>query len=198
MPAPGRECGVVTPRGTISTPKSVQPRPSPPAGRRRLDELVEQTYADLRRIADRLMRNERVDHTLQATELVHEAYLRLRLGCERDLHDAERFFPCAATAFRRILVDHARRRAGPRRRGDARSSLDPESLSARDDTRVLAVDRALSEFEQIDPYRAKLVELRFFARLTVPEVATVLGSSESTIARDWRLARAWLARQLEP
>ena len=84
----------MTPRGTMSTSLSVERRPSRSPGRR-LDELVEQTYADLRRIAGRLMRNERAGHTLQATELVHEAYLRLRLGCERDLSDADRFFPCS-------------------------------------------------------------------------------------------------------
>ncbi len=163
------------------------------------ERLLPIVYGELRRQAARLLRRERRDHTLQPTALVHETYLRLVEQREADWKNRTQFFAVAAQAMRRILVDHARRH-GARKRGGSweRIGLD-ESRRAwpgQPDVDVLALEEALGELGALDPAKVRLVELRFFAGLNLEETAAVLGVSESTVSREWRLARAWLFRRL--
>jgi RNA polymerase sigma factor (TIGR02999 family) len=163
------------------------------------EEFAALLYAELREIARREMAAERADHTLQPTALVHEAYLRLIGGESGSFEDREHFFAAAATAIRRVLVDHARNRAREKRGGgfervsldevDPAAPIPPEGL--------LALDDALARLAGFDPLKARIVELRFFAGLKVEELARVLGASESTVRREWRMARAWLHGELD-
>ncbi len=166
-----------------------------------VDELMPLVYEELRTLAEQYLRAERAGHTLQATALVHEAYLRLVEGAERSWQNRTHFFATAAIAIRHILVDHARRRARLKRGGDLeRVPLDAVETIADDganDERLLRLDEALDRLAAIDSRKARTVELRFFAGLTVEEVATATGDSPSAVARDWRMARAWLRRELE-
>jgi RNA polymerase sigma factor (TIGR02999 family) len=163
-------------------------------------ELMPMVYDELRALADRYLRGERPGHTLQATALVHEAYLRLTGGAEVDYNDRTHFFATAATAIRRILVEHARRRSRLKRGGElVRVPLENDIVgSAADpiDARMLALDDALQRLTEVDPQKGRIVEMRFFAGLTVDEVARCLDVSSSTVTRDWRLARAWLKSEL--
>lgn len=161
-------------------------------------ELLPLVYHELRQLAGSLMRRERSSHTLQVTGLVHEAYLRLAKQRDAVWLNRQQFFCVAAQLMRRILVDHGRRRSALRR-GSSPSPLTLDEaalLPASQPFDVLDVDRALRELEALDPSKARLVELRFFAGLPMEEVADVLGISESTAARQWRTARAWLFRRL--
>jgi RNA polymerase sigma-70 factor (ECF subfamily) len=160
------------------------------------DELLPLVYAELRDLAARLLRHERPDHTLQPTALVHEAYLRLvdqRVGTwENRAH----FLGIAAQAMRRILVDHARRRATAKRRG-ARVTLDEElSPATGPSVDLLEIDAALERLAALDERQARVVEFRFFGGLNVEETAAALGIGTATVKRDWTLARAWLHREL--
>ena len=163
-----------------------------------LDELWPVVYDELRRLARSLLRGERADHTLQPTALVHEAWVRL-IGSEPVTWENRRqFFGVAASAMRRVLVDHARRRLADKRGGGAvKLSLShADRVAAGTDPDVLALDDALNRLSQIDPDKSRLVELRFFAGLTVEETARVLGQSMRTVERDWTFAKTWLAREL--
>jgi RNA polymerase sigma factor (TIGR02999 family) len=163
-----------------------------------LAQLVPLVYAELRRIAAGQLDKERVNHTLQPTALVHEAYLRLVDQRRVDWHNRAHFFGVAAHIMRRILVDHSRRHAA-RKRGDGaqRISLDDaHDIPAPAEMSVLALDHALDRLERVDADLAKIVELRAFAGLTVDEAARVLNVSPSTAKREWRTARAWLNREL--
>ena len=164
-----------------------------------LDRLLPLVYADLRRIAANQLRSERSDHTLSATAVVHEAYLRLVGQRKVRLEDRAQFFAAAATQMRRILVDHARRRSAAKRGGpEIRVTLDEGIIAgAERDVELLAVDRALDELAQLDERVAKVVELRFFAGLSLDDTALALDISRSTAAREWALARGWLHRRLE-
>jgi RNA polymerase sigma factor (TIGR02999 family) len=161
-------------------------------------------YAELRAQARRYMRNEHPGVTLQSTALVHEAYLRLINGRDVDFHDRVHFFALSAQIMRRILVDAARARAAAKRGGKAvraehSSAVDLDQIPAGDPHPALplcALDDALESLARIDPRRAKVIELRFFGGLSVEETAEVLQVSPQTVMRDWRLARAWLAREL--
>jgi RNA polymerase sigma factor (TIGR02999 family) len=163
------------------------------------ERLLPIVYGELRRQAARLLRRERRDHTLQPTALVHETYLRLVEQRAADWRSRAQFFAVAAQAMRRILVDHARRH-GARKRGGSwdRITLDEtrRAWPGEPDVDVLALEEALSELASIDADKVRLVELRFFAGLSLDETAAVLGVSESTVTREWRLARAWLFRRL--
>jgi len=163
------------------------------------ERLLPIVYVELRRQAARLLRRERRDHTLQPTALVHETYLRLIEQRAADWKNRAQFFAVAATAMRRILVDHARRH-GARKRGGSwdRISFDETrgAWPGPPDVEILALEEALEELAVLDPAKVRLVELRFFAGLSLEETAAVLGVSESTVTRDWRLARAWLFRRL--
>jgi RNA polymerase sigma factor (TIGR02999 family) len=162
------------------------------------DELLLHVYEELRRQAARQLRRERPDHTLRPTALVHEAYLRLAGQRRADWESRGQFFAVAAQVMRRVLVDHARERAAAKRPGSRLRVELAEGLAveAPPDADVLAVDQALRELADLDPRRARMVELRFFGGLTGEETAAALGVSEATVTREWRLARAWLLRRL--
>jgi RNA polymerase sigma factor (TIGR02999 family) len=159
-----------------------------------LNRLFSAVYADLRAAARAHLRYERPDHTLQATALVHEAYLRLLGGAYPTWNDRQHFFRAAAEAMRRILVEHARRRARVKRGGNPiRVSLtDVDSGIQHDPAEILALDAAIRRLEQQDPAAADIVRLRFFAGLSVEETARMLDVSERTVKREWAFARAWL------
>ena len=162
------------------------------------NELIGLVYEELRRVAHSHLRRERPGHTLQTTALVNEAYLVL--VDQRRVHWQNRahFFGVAAQLMRRILVEHARRRAALKRGGRAVCiSLDPDFAPASErDIAVLALDDALKGLEQLDPQQSQIVELRFFGGLTVEETAHVIGVSPRTVKREWRSAKAWLQREM--
>jgi RNA polymerase sigma factor (TIGR02999 family) len=160
--------------------------------------LLPLVYERLRAIAAHRMAGERKDHTLQATALVHEAYLKLVDGAELDWTGKAHFYAAAAQAMRRILIDHARAR-GRRKRGGRRGKvpLDVVDLAVHDDpAEILSVDEAVRRLEKRDGRMAEIVKLRFFAGLSEAETAGVLGLSDRTVRREWVLARAWLQREL--
>jgi len=168
-------------------------RPDPPAPA----ELADQVYAELKRLAAGYLRREMPGQTLQATALVHEAYLRLA-DATPVWQDRNHFVAIAARSMRQILVDRARARGAAKRwAGLDRVSLHESLHAAADvDDMLPALDEALTRLEQIDPEHARIVELRFFAGLTVEEAAAALGMSPATLKRRWSLARAWLHREL--
>jgi RNA polymerase sigma factor (TIGR02999 family) len=162
--------------------------------REALDKLLPLVYDELRQLAERYLRRERKDHTLQATALVHEAYLKLI--DQRSVHWQNRahFFGVAAQAMRRILVDHARgHQAVKRGSGDIKISLD-ENLLVSDEraAELVALDDAMNALAEIDPQKSQIVELRFFGGLSIEETAEVLGIGTATVIRQWRMAKAWL------
>ncbi len=164
------------------------------------EELLPLAYDTLRRIAAQKMASERAGHTLQPTALVHEAYLRL-LGPEGeqlDWNSRGHFFSAAATAMRRILIESARRKQAAKRGGGVEHTTYDESELAfsTPSDEVLAVDEALKKLEEEDPDLARVVVLRYFAGMTVPETAAALDVSTSTIDRQWRCAKAWLYREI--
>jgi RNA polymerase sigma-70 factor (ECF subfamily) len=169
--------------------------------REALGELFPLAYADLRRLAAGALRRERPNHTLQPTALVHEAFLRLIPQQAKEWQNREQFFAVCAGLMRQILVDHARRRQARKRgAGGVRVALeDAEQWAAASPPGVdlLELDRALGELEEIDGSRARVVEMRYFAGMTLPEIGGVLGRSEWDVKKDWKLARAWLARRLK-
>ncbi len=161
-------------------------------------ELLPLVYDELRRLAQARMAREPAGHTLQPTALVHEAYLRL-LGDQEVRWDGRgHFFAAAAEAMRRILIERARAKAGPQRGGGrARVPLDLVDLATQDDpAEILAFDEAISRLEEKDADAARVVRLRFYAGLSIDEVAQVLGTSPRTVNRDWTFARAFLMREL--
>ena len=160
-------------------------------------ELLPRVYDELRRLADSYLRRERAGHTLQPTELVNEAFLRL-LGTEVEAVDRTHFFALAARSMRRILVDHARRQqAGKRIPPDERVTLVTEvDATPTPEVDLLDLHRALERFAEIAPRPAQLVELRYFGGLTNPEAAEVLEVSKATVERDWKSARVWLYQEL--
>ncbi len=162
------------------------------------DRLLELVYAELRRIASRIMARERVDHTLQPTALVHEAYLRLVGGADLAWNDRVHFMSTAARAMRHILIDHARRREADKRGGGAqRVTLEEDVMLGSDpDLELLDLHRALEKLAEQDERGARVVEMRVFGGMTVKEVAHALGVSERTTNDDWAMARMWLAREL--
>jgi RNA polymerase sigma-70 factor, ECF subfamily len=164
-----------------------------------LSQLVPLLYDELRRLASYYLQRERPNHTLQATALVNEVYLRL-VGQEVDWKNRSHFFGIAAQQMRRILVDHARKQHRAKRGGSAvKVSLDDAVLvSNQNPEEVLLVDEALSRLAALDPQQARMVELRVFAGLTVEEVAEVMGIHISSVKREWTFARAWLSREMNP
>jgi RNA polymerase sigma factor (TIGR02999 family) len=168
-------------------------------GRASQAELFPLVYAQLRELARRQMGGERVGHSLQPTALVHEAWLRLGGNDAVSWQGRAHFFASAAEAMRRILVDHARSRNAQKRGANSqRLPLDAVELAAADDPwQVLALDEALGRLEERDERLARVVRLRFWAGLDEREVAELLQLSERTVRNDWKLARAWLARELQ-
>jgi RNA polymerase sigma factor (TIGR02999 family) len=163
------------------------------------DQLWALVYDELRRMASRRLRRERADHTLQPTGLVHEAYLKLVDQRTARFRDRKHFFAIAATVMRRIIVDYERARRAAKRGGEAaRLQIDEDLVGVPEvDQDLIAVDEALTSLERLDPLKAKIVELRFFAGLSYSEAGMVLGCSGKTVQRHWGLARAWLHRELE-
>lgn len=162
------------------------------------EALLNALYHELRQLAQRHMRRERADHTLQPSALVNEAYVRMLGGAAPEWRDRVHFFASASTVMRRVLVDYARRHAAAKRGGEARAEELQEWMLSVNHTpeRILGVHEALTRYADVDPRKARVVELRFFAGLTDEEVAHVLGVSLRTVKRDWREAKAWLYDQL--
>jgi RNA polymerase sigma factor (TIGR02999 family) len=163
-----------------------------------LDQLLPTIYGELRRLAASYLRRERADHTLQATALVHEAFLKL--VDQHDVHWQSRahFFGIAAQAMRRILVDHARAHVAAKRGSGERPVPIDEALIVVPglDVDLLALDEALTRLSALDPQQGRIIELKFFGGLTVDEIAAVLHISPATIGREWALAKAWLYAEL--
>jgi RNA polymerase sigma factor (TIGR02999 family) len=164
-----------------------------------LDRLLPQVYAELRRLASSYLRRERPNHTLQATALVHEAFLKLVDQRAVRWQNRAHFFGIAAQAMRRILVDHARAHAaGKRGAGERHVSLDDALLvTAAPDIDLLALDEVLTRLAAIDPQQSRIVELRYFGGLTMEETAEVMQISPATVGRDWTMAKAWLYAELK-
>jgi RNA polymerase sigma-70 factor (ECF subfamily) len=162
-------------------------------------KLMPLVYDELRRLAASYMRRERADHTLQATALVHEAYLKLIDQRAVNWQSRAHFFGVSAQLMRRILIDHARGLAREKRGGEQKKvSLDEVFVFAeRQADELLAVDDSLNALAKIDPRQARVVELRFFGGLSVEEAADVLGVSPKTVKREWSVAKAWLSADLK-
>ena len=159
--------------------------------------LVPMIYNELRRMAADYMRWERPDHTLTPTALVHESYLKIFPGRHADFHDRKHFFTVAAQAMRQLLVDHARKHRAEKRGGAAGNlPLDDAIQVAGESWDVIGLDDALHDLEKLDPRKAALVRLRFFAGLTLEEIGEITETSPATAMREVRLAQAWLAHEI--
>jgi RNA polymerase sigma factor (TIGR02999 family) len=166
--------------------------------REALEQLMPLVYEELRRLAHYYLSRERSDHTLQSTALVHEAYLRLAGPNPPQWQNRAHFFGIAAHVMRQILVEYARGRGAIKRGGDAITLTldDAIPLPQQMDIDVIALDAALSELSNLDAQQGRIVELRFFAGLTIEDTSEVLGISPATVKRDWITARAWLFRAM--
>jgi RNA polymerase sigma factor (TIGR02999 family) len=183
-----------------------QPPGEPPSNPGTSDAFFAQVYDELRAIAHARMRGERAGQSLQSTELVHEAYLRLQKGSGAAWPSRGEFFAAAAVAMRRILIERARAKGRTKRGGDsdgraaARVALDLEEVAAladdRDPEAILILDRAIDRLAERDERAAQVVRLRFYGGLDVEETAEALGTSTRTVLRDWAFARAWLYGEL--
>jgi len=167
--------------------------------REALDKLFPVVYDELRRLAASRLRGERSDHTLQPTALVHEAYMRLVEQHSADWQNRAHFFGLAAEMMRRILVNHAVKNNAEKRFGNqTKLALDEMiDFTHGQDINLILLDEALNKLAEFDPKQAKIVELKFFAGLTSEEIAEVMQISDSTVKREWRIAKAWLHDQLK-
>jgi RNA polymerase sigma factor (TIGR02999 family) len=165
--------------------------------RKALDSLLPLVYKELRRLAHFQLRNERPDHTLQSSALVHEAYLRL-VGMNAPRWESRtHFFAIAAQLMRQILVDYARRHRATKRGGSVcKVSLEDALVGRQTDVDIIALDDALQALARIDERQSRVVELRFFAGLSLGEISEALGVGPATVQRDWTAARAWLHREM--
>jgi len=164
-----------------------------------VDALLPYVYKELRRLAGGYMKREREGHTLDATGLVHEAYLKLVDQTRVEWQNRAHFFGIAANAMRRILVDHARGHQANKRGGGAERAELNEAIAATSErsAEVIAIDEALEKLSEIDPVKSRVVELRFFGGLSIEECAEVMQTSPATVNRHWRMAKAWLHGQLK-
>jgi len=164
-----------------------------------LDELMPLVYDELRRLARHYMRGQKVGHSLQATALVNEAYLRLIDSNQVEWQDRSHFFAVSAQLMRRVLVDFARKRNSLKRGGDQIQVTVDDDIEEPfgNQLNFIDLDEALKNLETFDERQSKIIELRYFAGLTETEIAETLGISVRTVRRDWRLARAWLYRKLK-
>lgn len=162
------------------------------------ERLMSAIYDDLKRLAASQLRNERAGHTLHPTALVHEAYLRLVNQRTAEWNDRLHFFSIASRIIRRILIDHARERHALKRGGgQQRVRIEDHEIAAPDrELDLVALNEALDELAEIDERQARIVELRFFGGLTVPEVAEAMSIGARSVDRDWQVARAWLFHRL--
>ena len=164
------------------------------------NQLVPLVYAELRRMAGAYMRSERPNHSMQATELVHEAYMRMVGATPANPENRAHFFAIAANTMRQVLLDYARKRSAGKRGGPVLRKIDlnAELFVAHDSLDdVIIIDELLNRLNGIDPRQSRLIELRFFAGLSSEEAGEVMGVSEATVKREWRSAKAWLHRELE-
>jgi RNA polymerase sigma factor (TIGR02999 family) len=163
-----------------------------------LDRLIPIVYDELRRLARHHMRLEAANHTLQATGLVNEAYIRLVDQNRVNWQNRAHFFGAAAQIIRRVLVDHARARQRLKRGGDAVKVSLYDDIGAAEavELDVVGLDHALSELAKLDPQQERIIELRFFTGLSIEETAEALNISPATVKRDWATARAWLYREM--
>lgn len=164
-----------------------------------LEDLMPLVYGELRRLAHHYLQRERSDHTLQSTALVHEAYLRLAGQNTPQWQNRAHFFGIAARVMRQILVEYARAHVAAKRggAGACRLTLDEAlDVQQKSDIDVIALDGALSRLNELDPQQSRIVELRFFAGLTIEDTSEVMGISPATVKRDWTSARAWLHREI--
>lgn len=162
-----------------------------------MDALLPLVYGELRSMARRFLSGERVGHTLQSTALVHEAYLRLVDQSPSGIENRTQFFSIAARLMRQILVDHAReRRASKRGSGNVITLDESAEVSPKQDLDLVALDEALNELARLDERQARIIELRFFAGLSIEETSRVLDISPATVTRNWTNARLWLQREL--
>jgi RNA polymerase sigma factor (TIGR02999 family) len=160
--------------------------------------LIPRVYRELRRLAGHFLKNERPERTLQVSDLVHEAYLHLADLSRLDWQHRSHFFAVSATLMRRILVDRARKRMAFKR-GERVQGINVEEaldMSSKRPAEIVALDDALNELARLAPRKARIVELRFFGGLEVKETAEVVGVSPETVMRDWRVAKAWLLKEL--
>lgn len=164
-----------------------------------LDAVFPMVYDELRKLAASRLRSERPEHTLQATALVHEAYLRLIEQDKQTWQNRAHFFGLAAEMMRRILVNHAVKRNADKRFGNqTRLALDEiVDFTQGRDVNLVSLDEAMTRLAEFDPKQAKIIELKFFGGLTNEEIAEVIGVSDSTVKREWRIAKAWLHDQLK-
>jgi RNA polymerase sigma-70 factor (ECF subfamily) len=171
-------------------------RPGDDEAASRLMELI---YPELKKVARAQLRHERPGHELQPTALVHEAYMRLVGHQHHSWENRAHFYAAAATTMRRILIDHARARRARKRDGEltAQPLDDALPLSREQSIELLDLDRALLELEKLSPRQVRVVEMRYFAGLSVPEVAQALGVNARTVDRDWATARSWLRARLK-
>lgn len=168
--------------------------------REALDELLAHVYDELRRQAARALRRERREHTLQTTALVHEAYLRLADQRGARWQNRAQFYAIAAQMMRRILVDYAKAQHREKRGGDQERAPFEEALAIANDERsvdLLALDEALKRLAAMDEQQSRIVELRYFAGLSIEETAETLGISPATVKREWQMAKAWLHHELQ-
>jgi RNA polymerase sigma factor (TIGR02999 family) len=165
-----------------------------------LEKLMPLVYSELRRLASNYLRRERAEHTLQPTALVNEAYLKLVDQRNAKWQNRAHFFGISAQLMRRILVDHARQHQAAKRGGSQQQRLSitsVEKLPQEPEVDLLGLNEALDELARMDPQQSRIVELKFFGGLSIEEIAEVLGIGHATVERDWKLARAWLRRQLQ-
>ena len=162
-----------------------------------LKSLVPLVYAELHRLAHNRLIGQPSDHSIQTTALVHEAYLRLAQRRRPTINDRNHFFALAAGIMRQVLVDHARDKQAKKRDGGVKLELQPEMLAASvPDVDLLALDAALTRLAKLDARQSKIVELRFFAGLSIEDTAEALGMSPATVKRDWMSARVWLQHEI--
>jgi RNA polymerase sigma factor (TIGR02999 family) len=164
-----------------------------------LDKLMPLVYSELRRLASNYLRRERGEHTLQPTALVNEAYLKLVNQRNAKWQNRAHFFGISAQLMRRILVDHARQHRAVKRGGSEQQRISitsAEKVVEQPEVDILALHEALEELARMDEQQSRIVELKFFGGLTTEEIAEVFGIGHATVERDWKLARAWLRRQL--
>lgn len=172
--------------------------PEPQEERDRLDGLIPVVYEELRGLAGLLLRDKAAQLTLQPTSLVHEVYLRLIDQRRMDWQDRLHFLRIAAKVMRRVLVDQCRARVA-KKRGGIKVALEGEAelaTAAPEEADILTIDRLLDDLQTRDPQQARIIELRFFAGLTVEETAESLGISKATVKRDWAMAKAWLTIEM--
>ncbi len=167
-------------------------------GKGALDALYPAVYSELRRVAHAKLQRERSGHTLNPTDLVHEAYFKLIDHCEVNWQNRSHFYAVASRAMRQVLVDYARNHTAKKRGGQEEdmslADVGPVAVSQPD--RLLELDRALQDLERMDPRQGEVVTCRFYAGYSIEETAEIMGVSISTVKRDWRTAKAWLTREV--